>query len=110
MNYNDIIKVKFSLNEQVSTFGEKFTETNIEFDDLVKLITDIEENKDGFGKNLHKEAFTGINYLGDKVKFNSYIVWTNNEIIKYSFDENWVPFEGEILRRNRDKNINNILN
>jgi hypothetical protein len=64
MNYNDIIKVRFSLNQQVSTTGERLmnnglsaTETNIEFDDLVKLITDIEESRDGFGKNLHKEAW-----------------------------------------------------
>ena len=109
MNYNDIIKVRFSLNQQVSTTGERFTETNIGFDDLVKLITDIEESRDGFGKNLHKEAFTGIDYLGNPVKFNSYVIWTHKEVIKYNFDENWVPFEGEILKRKRDKNIDNIL-
>jgi len=83
-------------------------EINIEFEGLIKLIFDVEE-KHGLGKLLHKEAFTGIDYLGNTIKFNSYVLWTEEEIIKYNFDENLVPFDTEILRRKRENYINRIL-
>jgi hypothetical protein len=107
MDINNIIKVKFlKIDETIS--GSNITETNIELDNLLKLISDVEEKR-GLGKSLHKEAFTGIDYLGNEVKFNSYVIWTEKKILKYNFDESLVPFNNEILKRNRDKKIDDIL-
>jgi hypothetical protein len=107
MDINNIIKVKFlQIDETIS--GSNITETNIELDNLLKLISDVEEKR-GLGKSLHKEAFTGIDYLGNEVKFNSYVIWTEKKILKYNFDESLVPFNNEILKRNRDKKIDDIL-
>ena len=76
MNINKIIKVKFlKPNESVSTNGEVLTEFDIELDDILKLINQIENDRNGLGRNLHKEAFTGIDYLGNKVQFSSYVIW-----------------------------------
>jgi hypothetical protein len=107
----DILKVKFlKPNESISTTnGYSFTEDDIEFDDLITLLNDIENIKGGLGKSLHNEAFTGIDYLGNGIKFNSYVIWTENEIFKYNFDESLVPFNNEILKRNRDKTIDDVL-
>jgi hypothetical protein len=72
IDINNIIKVKFlKIDETIS--GSNITETNIELDNLLKLISDVEEKR-GLGKSLHKEAFTGIDYLGNSVKFNSYVI------------------------------------
>ncbi len=122
MEIEKIIKVKFlylnSLPFQgsdlfsngISTTGEKIIEINIDFEDLLKIIRDIETQRDGFGKNLHKEAFTGVDYLGNLVKFSSYVIWQDNNIIyKYNFDENWIPFDNEILRRDREVKLNKIM-
>ena len=63
----------------------------------------------GFGKSIHKEAFTGVDYLGNVVKFSSYLIWQDNKkIYKYSFDENWIPFDNEILRRDREEKLKEI--
>ena len=104
LNFNEIIKVKFIKPDELISGKEE----DIEFNDLLKLISDVEEKR-GLGKSLHKEAFTGIDYLGNEVKFNSYVIWAENEIFKYNFDESLVPFNNEILRRNRDKTIDDIL-
>ena len=108
MDINDIIKVKFLKSDETIS-GSNIKETDIELDNLLKLISDVEEKKRGLGKSLHKEAFTGIDYLGNEVKFNSYVIWTENEIFKYNFSETLVPFNNEILKRNRDKTIDDIL-
>jgi hypothetical protein len=120
MDINNIIKVKFLKSDETIS-GQNITETDIELDNLLKLISDVEEKR-GFGgpsmiraaaknlgKSLHKEAFTGIDYLGNPVKFNSYVIWTENEIFKYNFSENLVPFNNEILKRNRDKTIDDVF-
>ena len=82
----------------------KLEEAKLIYEDLLKIIRDIETQKVGFGKSIHKEAFTGVDYLGNVVKFSSYVIWQdNNKIYKYNFDENWTPFDNEILRRNREE-------
>ena len=93
-------------------WGSNIIETDIEFNDLLKLINDIEKIKGGLGKSLHQEAFTGIDYLGNDIKFSSYVIWTENEIFKYNFSESLVPFNDEILRlkiKRRDERIDDIL-
>jgi hypothetical protein len=107
MDINNIIKVKFLKSDETIS-GSNIKETDIELDNLLKLISDVEEKR-GLGKSLHKEAFTGIDYLGNPVKFNSYVIWTENEIFKYNFSESLVPFNNEILKRNRDKTIDDLL-
>jgi hypothetical protein len=114
MDINNIIKVKFlKIDEtldylQQTEWGSNIIETDIEFNDLLKLINDIEKIKGGLGKSLHKEAFTGIDYLGNDIKFSSYVIWTENEIFKYNFSESLVPFNDEIIKR-RDERIDDIL-
>ena len=110
MNINKIIKVKFlKPNESVLTNGEVLTEVDIEFDDILKLINQI-ENERGLGRNLHKEAFTGIDYLGNKVQFSSYVIWQEDgKIFKFNFNSDLIPFDSEILRRNRDSKISSII-
>jgi len=115
MDINNIIKVKFlKIDETIS--GSNITETNIELDNLLKLISDVEEKRElssyphrNHGKALHNQAFTGIDGLGNEIKFNSYVIWTENEIFKYNFSESYIPLNLEILRRKRDKNIDDIL-
>ena len=109
MEIMEILKVKFlKPGDYISTAGEEIIERDIDFEDLLKIISDIETQKEGFGKNLHKEAFTGVDYLGNLVKFSSYVIWTNNKIYKYNFDENWMPFDDELLRRDRDEELNDM--
>ena len=115
MDINNIIKVKFlKIDETIS--GSNITETNIELDNLLKLISDVEEKRElssyphrNHGKALHNQAFTGIDGLCKEVKVNSYVIWTEKKILKYNFDESLVPFNNEILKRNRDKTIDDIL-
>lgn len=111
MNINKIIKVKFlKPNENVSTNGEVLTEVDIEIDDILKLINQIENDRNGLGRNLHKEAFTGIDYLGNKVQFSSYVIWQEDgKIFKFNFNSDLIPFDSEILRRNRDSKISSII-
>jgi hypothetical protein len=120
MDINNIIKVKFLKSYetldyyylQQTEWGSNIIETDIEFNDLLKLINDIEKIKGGLGKSLQKEAFTGIDYLGNDIKFSSYVIWTENEIFKYNFSESLVPFNDEILRlkiKRRDERIDDIL-
>ena len=86
-----------------------FEATQDIFEDLLKIIRDIETQKEDFGKSLHKEAFTGVDYLGNLVKFSSYVIWTdNNKIYKYNFDENWIPFDNELLRRDREERLKEL--
>ena len=111
MKREKILKVKFlKPGDYISTTGEEIIEIDIDFEDLLEIISDIETQRDGFGKILHKEAFTGVDYLGNLVKFSSYVIWPdNNKIYKYNFDENWIPFNSEILRRDRDVKLNKIM-
>lgn len=111
MDINRIMKVKFlKPDEIISTTGETLEEVDIEFDALFKLINQIENTRNGLGRNLHKEVFTGIDYLGNKVQFSSYVIWQDDgKIFKFNFDSDLVPFDAEILRRSRDTKISNII-
>jgi hypothetical protein len=103
-----ILKVKF-LKPGESTIGEEIIEIDIDFEDLLKMIRDIETQRAGFGKSLHKEAFTGVDYIGNAVKFSSYVIWQdNNKTYKHNFDENWIPFDNEILRRDREERLKEL--
>ena len=111
MEIEKIIKVKFiKSDDYISTTGEEIIEINVDFDKLLGIISEIELKRDGFGKNLHKEAFTGVDYLGNKVSFSSYVVWQDGgKIYKYNFDEEWIPFNSELISRNREEKIQNII-
>lgn len=111
MEIEKILKVKFlKLGDYISTTGEEIIEINVDFDKLLGIISEIELKRDGFGKNLHKEAFTGVDYLGNKVSFSSYVVWQDGgKIYKYNFDEEWIPFNSELISRNREEKIQNII-
>ena len=111
MEIEKIIKVKFiKSDDYISTTGEEIIEIDIDFNQLLDIMSEIELKRDGFGKNLHKEAFTGVDYLRNKVSFSSYVVWQDGgKIYKYNFDENWIPFNSEILRRDRDVKLNKIM-
>ena len=92
MKIEDILKVKFlKIDEKFESDDYTVVESNIEANSLVELLTKI-ESQNGIGKSIHEEAFTGIDYQGNKVKFCSYLVWTKDEkIYKYNFDENFIP-------------------
>lgn len=111
MEIEKILMVKFlKLGDYISTTGEEIIEINVDFDKLLGIISEIELKRDGFGKNLHKEAFTGVDYLGNKVSFSSYVVWQDGgKIYKYNFDEEWIPFNSELISRNREEKIQNII-
>jgi hypothetical protein len=111
MKIEKIIKAKFlKSGDYISTTGEEIIEIDIDFNQLLDIISEIELKRDGFGKNIHKEAFTGIDYLGNQVNFSSYVIWQDDDkIYKYRFDENWIPFNSEILRRDRDVKLNKIV-
>ena len=108
--FDKIVKVKFLKPNEDITSSVKTHEIEIEFTDLIKLINDVEEKR-GLGAALHKEAYTGTDYLGQSVKFNCYVIWTvdPDQIFKFNFSEELVPFGDEILRRKRDTNIDSIL-
>lgn len=117
MELDKIVKVNFLKPTEHINTSQKIIETDIKLEDLLKLIDDV-ETKRGLGKSLHKEAFTGVDYLGNQVKFCSYVIWQLNEnnprqeddkIWKYNFDQNWIPLNDEILRRDREEKINQIL-
>ena len=110
MEIEKIIKVKFlKPGDYISTTDKEIIEKDIDFDDLLKIISDVETQRDGFGKNLHKEVFTGVDYLGNVVKLSSYVIWQdNNKIYKYNFDENCIPFDNEIIQRDRDKKLKEL--
>jgi hypothetical protein len=107
MEVEKIIKVKFlKSGDYISTTGEEIIEINVDFDQLLGIISEIELKRDGLGKSLHKEAFTGLDYLGNKVTFSSYVVWQDGgKIYKYNFDEDWIPFN----RVKRDETIKKLL-
>ena len=111
MKIEKIIKCKFiKSDDYISTTGEEIIEIDIDFNQLLDIMSEIELKRDGFGKNIHKEAFTGIDYLGNQVNFSSYVIWQDdNKIYNYRFDENWIPFNSEILRRDRDVKLNKIM-
>jgi len=126
MDINKILKVKFLNIGEYDGFrtsnGDIITEGGIEFDDLVNLMSKIETERNGLGSAIHKEAFTGIDYLGYQVKFSSYAVWQitqENEdgfweipkyqIYKFNFNPDWIPLNKEILRRSRENKLNQIL-
>lgn len=104
MNINNIVKCKFLKSDEIIT-GSNIKEIDIEFNDLIKLISDV-ENIRGLGKSLHKEAYTGIDYLGNEVFFSSYVIWEESgDIYKYNFDEDWIPLN----RKKRDETIKKII-
>lgn len=111
MEIEKILKVKFlKSGDYISTTGEEIIEINVDFVQLLGIISEIELKRDVFGKNLHKEAFTGVDYLGNKVSFSSYVVWQDDgKIYKYNFDENLIPFNSELVSRNREEKIQNII-
>jgi hypothetical protein len=119
MNINNILKVKFLKSDETinpnpffhkSIIGSNITEIDIELDDLIKLISDV-ENIRGLGKSLHKEAYTGIDYLGNEVVFSSYVVWVESgDIYKYNFDEEWIPLNSFIIKQKRDEVIKKLTN
>ncbi len=100
MNFDKILKVKF-LKSDETILGNSITVKDIELYDLLKLISDVEEKR-GLGKSLHKEAFTGIDYQGNVIKFSSYVIWTENEIYKYNFSENYIPLTTSIKGAHSD--------
>ena len=108
MNINNVLKVKFIKSNETIT-GSNIKEIDIELDDLIKLISDI-ENIRGLGKSLHNEAYTGIDYLGNEVVFSSYVVWEESGYIyKYNFDEEWIPLNSFIIKHKRDEAIKKII-
>jgi hypothetical protein len=109
MNINNILKVKF-LKSDETILGSNITEIDIELDDLIKLISDV-ENIRGLGKSLHKEAYTGIDYLGNEVFFSSYVCWEESgDIYKYNFNEDYVPFNSFVIKQKRDEAIKKLTN
>ncbi len=109
MELDKIVKVKFLKPTEHINTSQKIIETDIKLEDLLKLINDV-ETKRGLGKSLHKEALTGVDYLGNSVKFCSYVIWQDNDKIwKYNFDQSWIPLNDEILRRDREKKIDTII-
>lgn len=121
MNINSIIKCKFLKRDETiprlagytgpmyCPAGSNITEIDIEIDDLLKLISDV-ESLGGLGKSLHKEAYTGIDYLGNEVVFSSYVVWEESgDIYKYNFDEEWIPLNSFIIKQKRDETIKKII-
>lgn len=90
IDLDEVIKVKFLKKDEVLLENDVM-EKNVEFDDLIKLIREVEK-KTGLGKSLHEEAFTGIDYLGNKVNFCAYVIWTERGVTKYNFEEKYVPF------------------
>mgnify|MGYP000914858014 FL=1 len=110
MEIENILKVSFNESIILTQFPMmKIIENDIEFDNLILMINEIEEKR-GLGSSIHKEAFTGLDYMGSKVEFNCYVIFTDNEIYKYKFDKNLIPFNNEILKRNREEKLNKILN
>ena len=103
MNINNIVKCKFLKSDETIT-GSNIKEIDIELDDLIKLISDI-ENIRGLGKLLHNE-----DYLGNEVVFSSYVVWgESGDIYKYNFDESWIPLNSFIIKQKRDETIKKII-
>lgn len=111
INFEDIIQVRFlKKNDCIKKYKKNTIESNIKFNDLLILISEIEQKTGGLGSSVHKEAFTGVDYLGNNIKFNSYIVVMKKSILKFNFNESWVPFSSKILSEKRENNINKILN
>jgi hypothetical protein len=132
MDISKILKIEFLKPSDCYSFElinsdiiiESVIESDIEFDDLVNLISKIEKERNLLGSSLHKEAFTGIDYLGNQVKFSSYVVWqqyiapenednfwqiNKYQIYKFNFNPDWIPLNKEILRRSRENKLNQIL-
>lgn len=108
MNINNIVRCKFLKSDETIT-GSNIKEIDIELDDLIKLISDV-ENIRGLGKSLYKEAYTGIDYLGNEVVFSSYVIWEESgDIYKYNFDEKWIPLNSFIIKQKRDETIKKII-
>lgn len=86
----------------------KIEEIIVDFDELINIINMVEN--EGLGKSLHKEAYDGIDYLGREVKYNSYCIYSEDNILyKYKFDNNFIPFNLYMKTINRDNKINSIL-
>ena len=128
MDISKILKIEFLKPSDCYSFelinGDIIIESDIEFDDLVNLMSKIEKERNILGRSLHKEAITGIDYLGNQVKFSSYVVWqqyiapenednfwqiNKYQIFKFNFNPDWIPLDKEILRRSRDSKISNLV-
>lgn len=102
-------KVSFKkVGEKISYDDIEILELYPDFYELLEIINNI-ESYDNFGKRIHIEAFTGIDYLGNKVSYDSYLVYTDTKLYKYNFNSDLIPFNREILVRKRDKTINKLL-
>jgi len=87
-------------------------ESDIDVFQLVDLMNDIETNE-GIGRLIHSEAMSGISYLKQVVRFNSYLIFTEDngsiQCYKYNFDENLIPLNISIPREKRNNRIDRIL-
>ena len=106
MNNFKVNKVSFKkVNEEVISYN---IELYLDFYELLDIINNIESK--GLGKSIHIEAFTGIDYLGNKISYDSYLVYTDTKLYKYNFNSDLIPFNNEILIRKRDINIDKLIN
>ena len=129
-NFNDVIGVRFvnsiSISKKFVNSDEvKQFESDIEFDDLLKLMEELETHSkyftihggfgpQGFGPQLHKQAWEGKDYLGEPLDVDTYMIWTLGEksdgsfeksIYRYKFPPSWIPLSAEKLNRDRIKGI-----
>ena len=124
-NFNDVIGVRFvnsiSISKKfVNSDTVKQFELDIEFDDLLKLMVELETHPKyftihgGFGPQLHKQAWEGKDYLGEPLDVDTYMIWTLGEksdgsfekaIYRYKFPQSWIPLSAEKLNRDRIKKI-----
>jgi hypothetical protein len=118
-----IIKVKFSNSNEVEDaniksfeqeyFGIKqnydIVEVHVQFDELMDIISKV-QSAIGLGSLLYKEALDGINYLGQKVEFDTYNVYTEcGKLYKYKFDSNFIPLKSTILSKKRNDILDLLL-
>jgi hypothetical protein len=125
-NFNDVIGVRFvnsiSISKKFVNSDEvKQFESDIEFDDLLKLMEELETHPKylsihgGFGPQLqNKQAWEGKDYLGEPLDVDTYMIWTLGEtsdglidksIYRYKFPPSWIPLSAEKLNRDRIKKI-----
>ena len=118
-----VVKVKFSNSKEVEdvnikSFEQEFfrikedweiVEVHVQFDELMNIISKV-QSEFGIGSLLYREALDGINYLGKKVEFDTYNVYTEcGKLYKYKFDSNFIPFKSTLLSKKRN-DILDLLN
>ena len=122
-----VVKVKFSNSNEledanIKTFEQEYcgikqnydiVEVQVQFDELMDIILKIQSGvgcPTGFGTLLYKEALDGINYLGQKVEFDTYNVYTEcGKLYKYKFDSNFIPLKSTILSKKRNDILDLLL-